>query len=192
MSTNSTILPVGAQSLFPSNLRGNIMPSLYQVMCSAIPCRCTQILLSWQLTSSSKELQCDPRATPLPNPWSSKHISKGVAKVGLYEEAPSDTKNLHEKPCIFLPQKVWELSTLSSPVFPRNTVASTGHDAGLKQQSPVKKPKPTGSWDLVVFSFTGLQRDHSFLYCIYSALCRCYPGKLFPHFCSKGIHLPTG
>lgn len=101
-----------AQSPFPSNLRGNTMPSLHWVMCSAIPRRCAHPALLAAHQQQHRAAVGWPRARPLPNPWGSKHISKGVAKVGLCQEALSPTESLREEPCIFLPQRVWELSTL--------------------------------------------------------------------------------
>lgn len=115
MPTNGIILPMGAQSPFPSHLRGTQCPACTGLH-SAIPRGCTPCSPGSSL-AAAWSCSVDPKARPLPNPWGSKHVSKGVAKVGLCEEAPSSPESLHEEPCIFLPHRVWELSTLI-PSFP--------------------------------------------------------------------------
>lgn len=180
MSTNHVVLPIP----FSIQFKREYNAQLALGYAFSYPMQACTPLLSWQLTSRSMELQwVDPRARSLPNPWGSKHISKGMAKVGLCEEALSPTESLHEEPCTFLCQRAWELSTLLSHLSQKHRSQHRAWCLIVTAKSR-KKTKPTGNWDLVVFSFIGLQRDHSFLYRIYSALCWCYPGELFPYFCS--------
>lgn len=78
---------------------------------------------------------------------------------------------------------MWELSTLI-PCLSQKHCSQHQARCLIVTAKSRKKTKPMGIWDLVVFSSIGLQRDHSFLYRIYSALSWCYPGELFPYFCS--------
>lgn len=131
MSTNSTILPVGAQSLFPPNLRGNTIFTLHWVMCSAILRGCAPPCSSGSSPATARSCSGWPKGQTATK---SLRLQTHLQRCGqggfvwgssiLSWEPPRGTLHIS-------PPRVWELSTLSSPVFPRNTAASTGHDAGL-------------------------------------------------------------
>lgn len=147
------------------------------------PMQVQTTLLSWQLTSSSMELQ-----------W----LTQGPHHYQI-PEAPNTAQKVWPKwACMrkLHPPPWASMRNLAyfSPKGCENWVYSPCHSqkhcshhralCWIETAKSRKKNKPTGSRYLVVFSFTGLQRDHSFLYHIYSAFCWCYPGELFSYLCS--------
>lgn len=170
VSTNSTILPMGAQSLFPLNLRGNAISRLHWVMCSAILHGCAP--------------PCSPGSSPA-TAWSCSGWPKGqtaTESLGLQTYLQRCGRGgLVWGSSILRWEPPWGTLHISPPkgVRTKYTVIPCLSQKHCSQHrawcwivtaKSRNKTKPVGSWDLVAFSFTSLQRDHSFLYRIYSAL----------------------